>query len=120
MSYNTAQDSPSLSQVVLISNVIMPSTKKILPVYLDSHSMRELEAVAAEAHLTKNSFAALVLSRFADLKHEAGLHALTAIPKDLFKAPRGRPPSASGRTDPHQPALVEHMAQHPFAVEVLK
>lgn len=68
----------------------MATTKKTLSLYLEEETLRDFEKLAEACHLDKNSFGALLISRFADLKLEHGLDALTSIPKEYFKARAGR------------------------------
>jgi len=75
----------------------MATKKKVLALYLDEETINSFERVASASHLDKNSFGALLVSRFSELKLEHGLDALTAIPKDFFRGRPGRP-SASEKS----------------------
>lgn len=54
-----------------------------------------LEAVAAHNHLDASKYAALIVSKFSDLRPEHGLDALAAIPKEYFRRGPGRPTTSA-------------------------
>ena len=65
--------------------------KKPFTVRLDPSSLDSLEKVASGYGMEPTTYAATVLAKFADLKPEFALDALTAIPKEFFKTRPGRP-----------------------------
>lgn len=72
--------------------------KALLHVSLDPDILTEFRKVANADHMEPNQFAALLISKFSDLKQGNALTAIAAIPKDLFKLRPGRitaTPSAS-------------------------
>ena len=82
--------------------------KKTYGVTLDTEVIDNLEKVSTGAHLSHTAFAAMILARFADLKPEFALDALTAIPKEFFKRGPGRPPSAARTPVQNEPAMAEN------------
>ena len=69
----------------------MPTRKIPLVAYLEPEKNDDFIRVAAGANLEKNQYASLVAARFAELRPEFALHALTAIPKEFFRGKPGRP-----------------------------
>ncbi|HWA10503.1 MAG TPA: hypothetical protein VG838_13740 [Opitutaceae bacterium] len=86
----------------------MATKKKALTAHVDEQIIDNLSRVAAAAHLDTTKFAALVLSRFSELKIEHGLDALTSIPKDLFKGRPGRPPAAASSAETSAAAATQN------------
>ena len=80
----------------------MPKQKYIL--YVDAPVIEALQKVAAADHMEGPKFAALVLSKWSDLKPGNGLNALASLPQHLFRARPGRPPTTPGNTEPHEVA----------------
>jgi hypothetical protein len=72
----------------------MPS-RKVIGASVTPEVYDAFAKVADAAHLTPTGFAALLISRYSELKQEFALHALTAIPQELFKARPGRPPKST-------------------------
>ena len=94
--------------------------KKLLAASLEPDVYADFARVANAAHMASaNAFAALILSRFSQLKQEFALHALTSIPQDFFKRPAGRPASAATRPDrdptPGSENVLEHAPRLPVA-----
>jgi hypothetical protein len=79
--------------------------KKPFTVQLDTKVISNLESVAGGCHLEDTKYATLVLNALSELRPEYALHALTAIPKEYFRAKPGRPPSASSVERPPELAL---------------
>jgi hypothetical protein len=80
---------------------------KQLNISIDPDVFTNFEKVAEAEHLSANDLAKLLLSKFGDLRQGSALDALAAIPKDLFKARPGRPPSSpigTGLSDAHSAA----------------
>lgn len=73
--------------------------KPILAVTLEPEVLEEFEKIAKAEHMEPQRFAALVLSKFSDLKQGNGLDAVAKIPKDLFKLRPGRVATASSAPD---------------------
>ncbi len=88
----------------------MATKKKVLAVYLDEQTIRDFDKVAEAVHLDKNSFGALLISRFAELKLEHGLDAVTSIPREYFKARPGRPSSTNALVGDLHPTLAHQQA----------
>lgn len=82
--------------------------KKTFAVTLDTAVIDELVRVSGGAHMHHAAYAAVILSRFADLKTEFALDALTAIPKEFFRGRPGRPAAASRGSVQNEPALAEN------------
>lgn len=80
--------------------------KKSFTVRLDHHDVDSLGKVADTYGMEPTQYAAAVLTRFADLKPEFALHALTAIPKEYFRPGPGRPPASATRSDVDVPKLT--------------
>jgi len=76
--------------------------KKPFYIRMNEEAVESLGKVAKTFDMEPNAYAAMVMARFADLKPEFALDALTAIPKDFFKARPGRPPTATGLADGHK------------------
>lgn len=66
-------------------------------IFIEKEAAESLDAIGDTQHLDGKKYAALIVSKFSDLKPEHGLDALSAIPKDLFRRGPGRP-STSTRT----------------------
>lgn len=73
--------------------------KQILAFPLPGEVMREFEKVAQAEHMEPTRFAALIISKFSDLKQGHGISALASIPKDNFKLRPGRTPSTASTPD---------------------
>lgn len=72
--------------------------KKPLNLSIDREVYAEFEKIALADHMEPQRLAALIISKFSDLKQGNALSAIAAIPKDLFKLRPGRTaatPSAS-------------------------
>ncbi len=69
--------------------------KRAFSVRMDETDISQLAKVADTYGMEPNAFGAMVLARFASLKPEFALDALTSIPKDFFKARPGRPATAT-------------------------
>ena len=65
--------------------------KKPFYVRLESNDIEELTKVGKTYGMEAAAYSAVILSRFADLKPEFAMHALTSIPKEFFRAGPGRP-----------------------------
>ena len=82
-------------------------SKKPFTIQMDIEKLRALEKVADDVYaMEKTTYAATILSRFADLKPEFALDALASIPKEFFKSRPGRPTTRTALPEPHtaQPA----------------
>ncbi|HWA88116.1 MAG TPA: hypothetical protein VG710_17940 [Opitutus sp.] len=84
--------------------------KKGYNIRVDEEVITNLEGVAEAQHMDASKFAAVVISKFSDLKPEHGLDALASIPKEFFRRGPGRPPSTTHRTDVHRAVPAEHVA----------
>lgn len=73
--------------------------KKPFTSRLDATAIDSLGKVAQTYGMEPTAYAAMVLSRFSELKPEFALDALTAIPKEFFKARPGRPPARTTLAD---------------------
>jgi hypothetical protein len=80
--------------------------KKPFTVRVEESSLSSLEKVAATYGMEATTYGATIIARFADLKPEFALHALTAIPKEYFRAGPGRPSTAASRTNTDSPQLT--------------
>lgn len=80
--------------------------KRQFTIRLEESTVERLEKVGEPFGMTSQSYAATIMSRLADLKPEFALHALTAIPKEYFRAGPGRPPASTSRTDANSPQLT--------------
>ena len=66
---------------------------KPFTVQLDTEVIEALEQVADGSNTRATQYATLVLNTLSKLKPDFALHAITAIPKDYFRARPGRPVS---------------------------
>lgn len=73
--------------------------KPILALSMDATALAEFEKVAKAEHMEPARFAALIISKFSDVKQGHGLSALAGIPKENFKLRPGRIPSTTTDTD---------------------
>jgi hypothetical protein len=78
--------------------VYIEEMKKPFYLRMEESSVSELARIAKTYDMEANAYGAMVLARFADLKPEFALHALTAIPKEYFRATVGRPTATTTRT----------------------
>ena len=62
-------------------------------------AINDLDKIARTYDMEANAYSAMVLARFADLKPEFALDALTSIPKDFFKSRPGRPTTSASLAD---------------------
>lgn len=85
------------------------SRKKQMNIYLDVSIIEEFEKVANAEHMEASRFAALLVSKFSDLKQGNAIAALASIPKELFKLRPGRTATPSSASDTRQVgASLEH------------
>lgn len=73
--------------------------KPILALSMDANALAEFEKVAKSEHMEPARFAALIISKFSDVKQGHGLSALAGIPKDNFKLRPGRTPTTASESD---------------------
>jgi hypothetical protein len=83
--------------------------KKPLNLSIDREVFAEFEKIAAADHLEPQRLAALLISKFSDLKQGNALTALAAIPKDLYKLRPGRIASTPSASDSRPVGMT---AQH--------
>jgi len=72
-------------------------------VRMNIDAINDLDKIARTYDMEANAYGAMVLARFADLKPEFALDALTAIPKDFFKGRPGRPTTGASITAGDKP-----------------
>lgn len=84
--------------------------KKPLNLSVDRAVYQEFEKIAEAEHMEPSRFAALLISKFSDLKQGHALHALASIPKEHFKLRPGRVSSTASGPDLR---LVGAPADHP-------
>jgi len=83
--------------------------KKQLNISIDGAVFAEFEKIAAADHMEPQRLAALILSKFSDLKQGNALTAIASIPKDLFKLRPGRTAATPSASDTrHVGATLEH------------
>ena len=75
--------------------------KKPFYIRMEEQAVAELTKVAKTYDMEPNAYAAMIVARFADLKPEFALDALTAIPKEFFKPRAGRPAARPALTEGH-------------------
>lgn len=73
--------------------------KKPFSVRMDEEDIKELQKLGETYGMEATQLGAVVLSRWAALKREKALHALTAIPDEYFKPRPGRPASRTATAD---------------------
>jgi hypothetical protein len=83
------------------------STKQF-SIQVDEKVISGLEDVCVGAHMRHTAYAGLILARFAELRPEFALDALTAIPKEFFRRGPGRPPSAARGPAVDSPAFAQN------------
>lgn len=81
----------------------------MMHVTLDPQIAEEFEKIAKAEHMEPQRFAALLISKFSDLKQGNGLTAIASVPKELFKLRPGRTAATpSGSDTRHVGATLEH------------
>jgi hypothetical protein len=67
--------------------------KKTLQLLMDERDIQLLENLAGAAGMDRPTYCRTILARFARLKREYALEAITGIPREYFKGLPGRPTS---------------------------
>jgi len=73
--------------------------KRQYTIRLEESTVERLEKIGEPYGMTAQTYGTTIMSRLADLKPEFALHALTAIPKEYFRAGPGRPTTPATRPD---------------------
>jgi len=87
----------------------MPTEKKSVHVVVAPEVYDRFAEIAQSDHMTPTGYAALVLSKLSDLKPGHALDAIASIPKDFFRARRGRPPSTASDADKGTESTLEQV-----------
>ena len=80
--------------------------KRQYTIRLEESTVERLDKIGEPYGMTAQSYGTTIMSRLADLKPEFALHALTAIPKEYFRAGPGRPSTSTSRTNADSPQLT--------------
>lgn len=73
--------------------------KKPFSVRMEEEDIKELQKLGEPYGMEATQLGAVILSRWASLKREKALHALTAIPDEFFKPRAGRPATRTASAD---------------------